>query len=32
VASGCRLARVDMANDHNADVKLLLPHGYLHTA
>jgi hypothetical protein len=27
VASGGRLARVDMANDHNVNVTLLLAHG-----
>uniref|UniRef100_A0A0A9DQK8 Uncharacterized protein n=1 Tax=Arundo donax TaxID=35708 RepID=A0A0A9DQK8_ARUDO len=27
VTSGCGLARVDMANDHNVDVNLLLTHG-----
>jgi hypothetical protein len=27
VASGGRLARVDMANDHNVNVTLLLTHG-----
>jgi hypothetical protein len=27
VSSGGRLSRIDVANDHNVDVKLLFTHG-----